>query len=148
MISGAGMLDFLRAQSLEKLVVDAEIIVMVKRLLRGVETRDEVLGAALIRGVGHHGHFLGQKHTRSRFAQEQFIPSGVVDRGSLTAWRDAGAKTTEERARDRVQSLLDAYQPRSLADGVRRTLRDITENAARRFGMNHLPSLPDNTGSR
>ena len=35
MISGAGMLDFLRAQSLEKLVVDAEIIAMVKRLLRG-----------------------------------------------------------------------------------------------------------------
>jgi len=142
MISGAGMLDFLRAQSLEKLVVDAEIIAMVKRLLRGVETRDEVLGATLIRGVGHHGHFLGQKHTRSWFAREQFIPSDVVDRGSLTAWRDAGAKTTGERARDRVQSLLDAYQPRSLPDGVRRTLRDITENAARRFGMNHLPSLP------
>jgi trimethylamine--corrinoid protein Co-methyltransferase len=148
MISGAGMLDFLRAQSLKKLVVDAEIIAMAKRLLRGVETRDDVLGAALIREVGHHGHFLGQKHTRAWFAQEQFIPSGVVDRGSLTAWRDAGAKTTEERARDRVQSLLDAYQPRSLPDGVQRTLRDITENAARRFGMNHLPSLPDGTGNR
>jgi len=148
MISGAGMLDFLRAQSLEKLVVDAEIIAMVKRLLRGVETRDEVLGATLIRRVGHHGHFLGQKHTRSWFAQEQFIPSDVVDRGSLTAWRDAGAKTTGERARDRVQSLLDAYQPRPLSDGVRRTLRDITEDAACRFGMNHLPSLPENASSR
>jgi trimethylamine--corrinoid protein Co-methyltransferase len=148
MISGAGMLDFLRAQSLEKLVVDAEIIAMVKRLLRGVETRDEVLGAALIREVGHHGHFLGQKHTRARFAQEQFIPSDVVDRGSLTAWQDAGAKTTGERARDRVQSLLGAYQPRSLPHEVRRTLADITEHAARQFGMDHLPSLPDGAGSR
>ena len=143
MISGAGMLDFLRAQSLEKLVVDAEIIAMAKRLLRGVETRDQVLGAALIRKVGHHGHFLGQKHTRAWFAQEQLIPSSVVDRGSLTAWRDAGAKTTGERARDRVHSLLDAYQRRSLPDGVRRTLRDITEGAARRFGMDRLPPLPE-----
>ncbi len=64
MISGAGMLDFLRAQSLEKLVVDAEFIAMAGRLLRGIETPDESLGAALIRAVGHHGEFLSQKHTR------------------------------------------------------------------------------------
>ena len=149
MISGAGMLDFLRAQSLEKLVVDAEIIAMAKRLLRGVETcDDEDLGATLIRGVGHHGHFLGQKHTRSWFAQEQFIPSDVVDRGSLTAWQDAGAKTAGERARDRVQSLLGDYQPRSLSDDMRQGLRDITEHAARQFGMDHLPSLPGSASSK
>jgi trimethylamine--corrinoid protein Co-methyltransferase len=143
MISGAGMLDFLRAQSLEKLVVDAEIIAMVKRLLRGVEARDEVLGATLIQRVGHHGHFLGQKHTRARFAEEQFIPSDVVERGSLTAWQSAGGKTTADRARDRVQNLLDAYQPRPLPHDVRRMLLEITQSAARQFGMDHLPSLPE-----
>jgi len=143
MISGAGMLDFLRAQSLEKLVMDAEIIAMVKRLLRGVEARDEELGAALIRSVGHHGHFLGQKHTRSRFAQEQHIPSDVVDRGSLTAWQTSGGKTTADRAHERVQSLLAAYQPRSLSDDIPRTLRDITQSTARQFGMDHLPELPN-----
>ena len=143
MISGAGMLDFLRAQSLEKLVIDAEIIAMVKRLLRGVEACDEELATALIRSVGHHGHFLGQKHTRSRFAQEQHIPSDVVDRGSLTAWQTSGGKTTVERARERVESLLAAYQPRSLPDDARRALRDITQGAAHQFGMDHLPELPD-----
>jgi trimethylamine--corrinoid protein Co-methyltransferase len=142
MISGAGMLDFLRAQSLEKLVIDAEIITMVRRLLRGVEARDEMLGADLIRAVGHHGHFLAQKHTRKLFAREQSIPSTVVDRGSLTAWQNAGAKTTAGRARDRVQNLLEGYQPRPLSGDVRHALRDITQRAARRFGMDHLPSLP------
>ena len=32
MISGAGMLDFLACQSLEKLIFDAEVISMVKRM--------------------------------------------------------------------------------------------------------------------
>ena len=43
MISGAGMLDFLRAQSAEKLVLDAEAIGMAQRLLRGVATPTETL---------------------------------------------------------------------------------------------------------
>jgi trimethylamine--corrinoid protein Co-methyltransferase len=142
MISGAGMLDFLRAQSLEKLVVDADIIAMAERLLRGIEARDASLGAALIRAVGHHGEFLGQKHTLTWFAQEQHIPSEVVDRGSLTAWQNAGSKTAAERAHDRVLSLLTAYRPRPLSDDVRRALRDITQHVARRFGMDRLPPLP------
>jgi trimethylamine--corrinoid protein Co-methyltransferase len=143
MISGAGMLDFLRAQSLEKLVIDADIIAMVKRLLRGIEARDESLGAALIRAVGHHGEFLGQKHTLTWFAQEQYIPSEVVDRGSLTAWLNAGGKTTAERAHERVLSLLAAYRPRALSDDVRGALRHITHSTAQRFGMDRLPPLPD-----
>ncbi|MCU0484197.1 MAG: trimethylamine methyltransferase family protein, partial [Chloroflexi bacterium] len=43
MISGAGMLDVLLCQSAEKLVVDAEAIGMVRRLLRGVATPTETL---------------------------------------------------------------------------------------------------------
>jgi trimethylamine--corrinoid protein Co-methyltransferase len=143
MISGAGMLDFLRAQSLEKLVTDAEIIAMVRRLLRGLEDRDETLGTTLIRAVGHHGEFLSQKHTRTWFAQEQYIPSDVVDRGSLTAWQNSGRKTMAGRAHDQVQKLLAGYEPRSLSGDVRRGLQDITERAAHQFGMDHLPPLPN-----
>jgi trimethylamine--corrinoid protein Co-methyltransferase len=146
MISGAGMLDFLRAQSLEKLVVDAEIIAMVKRMLRGVDAPAESLGADLIRAVGHHGQFLGQKHTRAWFAREQHLPSSVVDRGSLAAWQSAGSRTAPERARDQVSSLLAAYQPRPLPEDVRRSLRHITQQAARQFGMDQLPLLPNGDG--
>ncbi len=143
MISGPGMLDFLRAQSLEKLVIDAEIIAMVRRLLRGVRAEDEMLGTALIQAVGHHGQFLGHKHTRTWFAREQHIPSEVIDRGSLTAWQHHGSQTAVERARTSMQKLVAAYQPRLLPDGVRRALRDIAQSAARQFGMDRLPPLPD-----
>jgi trimethylamine--corrinoid protein Co-methyltransferase len=143
MISGAGMLDFLRAQSLQKLVIDAEIISMLRRLLRGVEARDGLLGGELIRSVGHHGEFLSHRHTRTWFAQEQHIPSDVVDRSSLTGWRNSGGKTTLDRAGDQVRKLLGAYEPRSLSHEVRRALREVTERAACHAGMDHLPPLPD-----
>lgn len=141
MISGAGMLDFLRAQSLQKLVIDAEIIMMVKRLLAGLEVQEESLAVELIRSVGHHGEFLSKKHTRTWFAREQVMPSAIIDRGSLSTWQASGGKTTAERASERVASLLGGYQPRPLAEEVRQALTGITERAARQFGMDRLPPL-------
>jgi trimethylamine--corrinoid protein Co-methyltransferase len=141
MISGAGMLDFLRAQSLEKLVVDAEIIAMAKRLLAGIEARDESLGADLIRAVGHHGQFLGQKHTTKWFAREHHIPSQVVDRASLATWQEQGRLSAAERAQRYAASLLAACQPRPLPPEVRRELHAITLRAARQYGMEQLPPL-------
>ena len=41
MISGPGMLDFLACQSLERLVIDAEIIANAKRLLTGVAQSED-----------------------------------------------------------------------------------------------------------
>ena len=58
MISGAGMLDSLRCQSAEKLVLDAEGIAMAQRLLRGIATPTETLATAMIRAAGPEARFL------------------------------------------------------------------------------------------
>jgi trimethylamine--corrinoid protein Co-methyltransferase len=143
MVTGAGMIDFESCQSNEKLVIDAEIIGMAKRLIAGVEIRDDPIALELMRKVGHRGDYLGQRHTRKWFRQEQYIPSEIVDRGSLDAWKKKGRKTTWERAQDRVLALLEAYQRPPLADDVRRELQAITLGAAQRFGMDALPPLPE-----
>jgi len=96
--------------------------------------------------VGHHGQFLGQKHTRAWFAREQHLPSDVVDRGSLTAWQSGGSPSALDRAREQVRHLLAAYQPRPLPDDVRSALHDITLHAARQFGADSLPPLPNGNG--
>lgn len=143
MISGAGMMDFESCQSFEKLVIDAEIIGMAKRLVAGVEARDDPIALTLMRDLGHRADYLGQMHTARWFAEEQYIPSEVIDRGSLDSWRRKGGKTAWERARDRVEKLLDAYGPPTLEDGLRRELRAITLEAALAFGMDELPPLPE-----
>ncbi|MGQ9713823.1 MAG: trimethylamine methyltransferase family protein [Anaerolineae bacterium] len=141
MVSGAGMLDFESCQSLEKLVLDAEIIGMAKRLVAGIQAREDPIALDLIRKRGHRADYLAQPHTLRWFRQELYIPSEVIDRGSLDAWKRRGAKTAFARARERVRQLLATYTPPPLPDALRRDLREIATAAARRFGLEKLPTL-------
>lgn len=139
MISGAGMMDFESCQSLEKLVIDAEIIGMVKRLSDGLEPRDQPLALDIIRKQGHRADYLALPHTLKWFNKEFYIPSDVIDRGSLDTWQRKGSKTTTQRAADRVRQLLKSYQPTNMTEALRNEIRQITTRAANQFGMDQLP---------
>jgi len=143
MVSGAGMMDFESCQSYEKLVIDAEIIGMAKRLVAGVEARDEPIALGLIRELGHRADYLGQLHTAKWFSEEQYIPSSVIDRGSLDGWKKKGSKTAWERAQDRVAVLVAEYEPTGMSEDLRSELRAVTLKAAQSFGMDELPPLPE-----
>lgn len=142
MISGAGMVDFLRSQSFEKLILDAEIIGMAKRLLIGVEVRDQPIAIDLMRKSAHQANFLSQTHTHKNFRKELHIPSEVFDRGSLDAWQKKGSKSATARASERMDKLLESYTPSSLSDNLREELRSITKQASQKYGMEKLPQLP------
>ncbi len=141
MISGAGMLDFLACQSPEKLVVDAEAIAMAQRLLAGIKTPTETLATALFEGINFKGDFLKQKITRKLFRQEQYLPSAVLDRGSIRAWEQGGRLDTFARARARAAELLSAYELPGMASEQERELRGIVERMARETGLDELPDL-------
>ncbi|HJX37000.1 MAG TPA: trimethylamine methyltransferase family protein, partial [Anaerolineae bacterium] len=108
MISGPGMMDFESCFSLEKLVIDAEIVGMAKRLVRGVDDSDEPLALDIMRQVGHKGNFLGTKHTARHYRTEDYMPSEVIDRDYRKAWFDKGALDANARAHRRVEELIAA----------------------------------------
>jgi trimethylamine--corrinoid protein Co-methyltransferase len=142
MVSGAGMLDFESCQSLEKLVIDSEIIGLVQRLIKGIDFRDSPIASTLFKEMGHRGDYLSHSHTRKWFREEMYFPSDVIDRGSLENWEKKGSKTSFDRANDRVNELLKSYQPVSTNnEEVKRELRAITIHAAKKFGMQELPLL-------
>ena len=143
MVSGAGMLDFESCQSLEKLVIDAEIIGMAKRLIAGLEPRDDPIALTLMRQLKHQADYLAQEHTLRWFQKEFYLPSEVVDRGSLNAWQASGSTSAFERARDRAERLIAAYQPPAQDEALKAELRAIATGAARNFGMEQLPPLPE-----
>jgi trimethylamine--corrinoid protein Co-methyltransferase len=147
MISGAGMIDFLRCQSFEKLVMDAEMIGMAKRLIRGVEAHEDPLAVDKMRQSPHRADFLAKPHTLKWFQKELYIPSDVIDRSSLESWQKNVSADGQhpvsifQRASQRVEKLLLSYRPNGLSDDVRRELRKITEREARKIGMDNLPPL-------
>jgi trimethylamine--corrinoid protein Co-methyltransferase len=141
MISGAGMLDFLACISPEKLVVDAEAVSMAKRLLDGVQVQTETLATAFFEGINFRADFLKQKATRQLFAREQYLPSPVIDRGSIRSWQQAGSLDTFARARARTEQLLAAYQRPSMPAEQEHELRAMVHGLARQNGMDTLPEL-------
>jgi trimethylamine--corrinoid protein Co-methyltransferase len=134
------MLDFLACQSPEKLVVDAEAIGMVKRMLEGMQVHTETLATAMFEGINFKGDFLKQRLTRQLFPKEQYLPSKVIDRGSVRAWQEKGCLDTFGRAKGRVGELLKAYQAPGMDAIQRNELGGMVMSLARQAGMERLPA--------
>jgi trimethylamine--corrinoid protein Co-methyltransferase len=141
MVSGAGMMDFESCQSYEKLVIDAEIIGMAKRLIAGIDPREDPIVLPLIRKLGHRADYLSEPHTLKWFQEEQYMPSPVIDRGSLSDWQASGGASARQRATARVNLFLEQYDQEPLEEGLAKELRAITSAAATEVGMDELPEL-------
>jgi trimethylamine--corrinoid protein Co-methyltransferase len=139
MISGAGMLDFLAAQSVEKLVIDAEAIASARRFVEGIQARTPSLAVDMFGRAGLAGEFLKLPETRSLFRLEQHLPSAVIDRSSLHAWEEAGSRDAFSRARSRAGELLESYRRPVLGEERERRLRAVVEPVAEAAGMHELP---------
>jgi trimethylamine--corrinoid protein Co-methyltransferase len=139
MVSGAGMMEFESCFSLEKLVIDNELIGMARRLVRGMDTSEDPLATTIMRQVGHAGNFLATEHTRQWFRRELFIPSPVIDRDYRQVWQAKGARDIVQRAHEQVEQLVAAYQPKPLSKEVEGDLTAITLRVAKECGMEKLP---------
>jgi trimethylamine--corrinoid protein Co-methyltransferase len=143
MISGAGMLDYETCQSVEKLIIDAEMIALTRRFMRGIEVREDPIAIDVIRQVGHHGDYLSHPHTHKWFRKELSFPSEVIDRFSYDTWTQSGSKSAFDRARDKAVDLIKAYPGSSLSQEVKRELLKITTQAAQQYGMDKLPEFAE-----
>jgi trimethylamine--corrinoid protein Co-methyltransferase len=141
MISGAGMLDFLACQSLEKLVIDAEAIANAKRFLKGIGSHTETLALEHYQNFEFPGNFLAQELTRKLYKDVQYMPSEVIDRGSLRAWKQKGSNGIFSRAKNRVKELLANYQPTDSSPALENELRKFVSTHALEAGMDTLPKI-------
>jgi trimethylamine:corrinoid methyltransferase-like protein len=139
MISGAGMLDFLACHSIEKLVIDAEGIASVQRLIEGIEPRGDSLALAMFAQTGLHGDFLKLKETRSLFRKEQHSPSAVIDRGLSPT--DGSNPGILERARQRVNELLSTYERHPLPPQIESEMIAFAEREGLKAGLEGLPGI-------
>jgi len=143
MVSGAGMIDFLRCQSFEKLVLDAELIGMARRLANGLEARHQPLALDLMRQSPHRADWLAKPHTLRWLNQELYLPGEVIERHSLEGWQKKGASDAFQRAAQRVEKLLKTYQPSPLPATARAEIHRLAQAAARRAGVETVISLQE-----
>lgn len=133
-ISGAGGLDFVAEFSIEKLVMDAEVIGIIKRYLKGITFNKDTLAQDLIYEVGPGGDFMQTKHTRKWFKKEQYLASPVVDRKDRATWEANGKVEIFDRAKAEVEKIK--AQPARVLDEKRsKALDDAIQEIAKEAGV-------------
>ena len=105
-----GYLDFGRSGSLEMIVILNEIIDQVRRLYRGVPVDDENLAVDVIKEVGADGNFLAHLHTLHHLQSTQWRPK-LISRMGYEKWHSSGSTSLLERARQKLQDILQDHQP-------------------------------------
>jgi trimethylamine--corrinoid protein Co-methyltransferase len=138
-VSGPGMIDFESCFSLEKLVLDNEICGMTRRLVAGIEPRDDFPALPRFQELLEEQHLLISKHTREHLRHEHYMPGPSIDRANRSRWREEGSKTLGERAHSEVERLVAQYTPSTLSDETKRDLTKLMAAEARRYGMDTLP---------
>jgi trimethylamine--corrinoid protein Co-methyltransferase len=138
-ISGAGILDFIRCQSLEKLVIDNEICGMAYRLIEGITQRDDPIALDLFKDFAAGTQFLSMPHTKKWYREEHTFPK-LIDREPYEIWASKGRKSITDRAKEEVENLLQKNPPPLPDKDTQKTLREIMLSDAQR---NDMPSLPE-----
>lgn len=124
LIYGIGMLESGMTLDYAQLLIDDEIVAMVKRVLRGIQVTDETLAVDLIRKVGPGKDFLGQKHTRSLQHQE-LQKARLFDRRMRGGWESRGGRDATAVALDAARHILETHQPAPLPPEVSVALERI-----------------------
>jgi trimethylamine--corrinoid protein Co-methyltransferase len=139
MISGAGMLNFESAQSIQKLVIDNEICGMTYKFLRGISRRDDPIAKDLLKDLIEEEHLLTHEHTLKWFKEENYFPGNVIDRTTEGEWRSSGSMTAGDRARKQASELIAAYPGITLRNEAVCELDAMMSGDARKYGLSTLP---------
>jgi trimethylamine--corrinoid protein Co-methyltransferase len=118
-----GWLEGGLSASMEKIVVDAEMLRSWAELLKPVQVGTDDLALDAILAVPPGGHFFGSPHTLARY-ETAFHRPLLADWSNFETWRDGGAKTATDRAAELWPKLRDSYVPPPLDPGRREAIDD------------------------
>lgn len=105
----AGWLEGGLTASFEKLVLDAEMLQMMRSFLDPIAVDEGSLAIDTISEVGPGGHFFGTSHTLARFENAFYEPM-LSDWRNFENWSESGARTGTERANAVWKELLRTYE--------------------------------------
>ncbi|MCP8937880.1 trimethylamine methyltransferase family protein [Alsobacter sp. SYSU M60028] len=117
----AGWLEGGLSASMEKIIVDAEMLRGWAEILKPVSFNDDDLGVEAIKAVAAGGHFFGSPHTLARYETAFYRPL-LSDWSSFENWRDAGGRSATERALALWKKARDEWTPPPLDPAIREAL--------------------------
>lgn len=131
---GAGWMEGGLHASLDKMVLDADLLQMVSAMLDPVVVDDDTLALDAIAEVGPGGHFFGTAHTQARY-RDAFYRPFVSDWRNYEAWAEAGSPTADQRTHALADRFLAAYEPPPMDTAIAEELRAFVDRRIAEGGV-------------
>ena len=129
MITGFGSTASVMCASLSQLVLDNEIIGMIKKAERPFVINEEELGYEALGCVVEDGEtFMEQEHTMDHLKDEIFIPSIGFD-STWADWLKMGETGLNQRAEERADELLKRDEVPEIRPEIRTEVEKLMQDA-------------------
>jgi len=130
LVHDVGYIDHGTNASLESLVLNEEMMGMVRQFGKGINTDKDHLALDLIEKQGPGGEYVTTDHTFEHW-KEWFMPK-LQHRGDYETWKADGSKTMSDRVKERTDELLKTHQPEPIEDKLKQELHKIIADADKR----------------
>ena len=133
-VFGSGVLEQGLTIDYAKLVMDAEMIRMVRVAIGGIEISDDKLAMDVIHEVGPGGAYITHEHSlRSMRSQSH---SKLFDRRSREDWMEiTNGASMRERAYEAAIGIIQNHEPSSLPEGAPETMDEIVKEFEKELGI-------------
>lgn len=125
-LHAAGWLDGGLTAGFEKFVIDVEMLQMLDAFMQGVTVDESTLALDAIDEVGPGGHYFGTAHTMERYRTEFYRPL-ISDWQNFGSWAEQGSLTASDRAYQKWNDVLAAYEQPALDPVIAEELQAYVE---------------------
>ena len=133
-LHSAGWMEGGLVSDFRKLLLDADQLSMMQRMVGGIDMSENGQAMDAIRETGPGQHFLGSSHTQANF-EDAFWRSDLADYTTFEQWSSEGAVESAKRAENRARTMLNNYEAPAIDPAI--------DEALIAFKAKRMEELPD-----
>jgi len=133
-LHAAGWMEGGLVSDYRKLILDADQLTMMERMVAGIDISENGQAMDAIREIGPGKHFLGSSHTQANF-ENAFWRSEMADNNTFEQWSAEGCIESAKRAENRARKMLAEYEAPAIDPAI--------DEALQAYKARRMEELPD-----
>jgi trimethylamine---corrinoid protein Co-methyltransferase len=125
LIYGTGMLDSGMVLDYGKMILDDEINLAIKHLVKGMSVNEETLSVGAIKEIGQSGNFLTHPSTLGFFTG--LLRPDIMNRENYDRWSNNGKTSAHERALVKARELVATHRPTPISANAQKEIDEIIQ---------------------
>jgi len=125
LIADFGLTNTCLIASNEELVINNEILGILRRIKRGIDVSPETIAMNVIHKVGPKGNYLMEEHTLKYLRTGEHWEPIISNHLNYETWIKKGALDARKNAKERAKQILKIHTPKSLDENKQKEIKHI-----------------------